>query len=934
MKYTFLNGNNVAADAEVIIRDHEQHNDNIYILTDSTTLLYAYIGALECNGVNNAIMFNLKICREMKGIDLSFVHNGKGEQKVTSISALIGLLDGTPCSVIVNDNSRETLAEVSQQLIYVGYPLTSVNIMLRKEAKDAEKTQRFMTQINDISSAIDKAVIGIDKISAEWDGSDKLPDDKKQECIDLIGEARQRCIAIQEKVAKAKNVEMTVAVAASKKTGKSVIVNSMIGEEIAPTSLLLPTPNTCIYTRSPDEKYHLILNDEPQRNNVIQKRQTDYSTGKEIYDILNKEFQDSVAGNKPVVDMTIQYPTSGNNFESFTIYDTPGPDFSADEKHALAAKRAMKTCDVAVFAIDYTKYLTDGEKKYLEEVKTEFNENQKFASLIFAINKLDQKYTDPTGNKSTIYAIDFIRHQLMNLGDMYKDCIVFATSAIQYYDTLHCEKTIGSEFSQLDDLYDLRKIMHGQPDNISFELQFLQNMASIYSNQMGLEKVSPADMKQYSGMPDLLSYAEYICKSKARDEIVNNITVTIDANNKALKAISQNIESIDKLITAEESQIQKIKSIIDEYTESVMDKLTDKVFRSELRANGAKKASTKPGAGEDDYRSLDFYFNAINTEVLTFSDIEDYTRTTLLSKFNSDSAVYKDIFDIIEIKSYQYIKEQLSIQADDKGRITGDKLQKVFKRGISDQVLIDCINQYIVEQINAGMDQHKQYINGLSCSITTLLNNRIDRIEEASDKCRKALEKLDTPLELPELPDFSFELPEINIIPSLDSNKITLNININSFMSLIKKEDNGFVNFLRTFFKKEYRGQQLYYYEEELSSKDFHDEFIKQYRIIVDSLTSANAYSLLCEENEKMANELNKTIDFISDQLNEIIDLMKSSIVRFSNLIDDTRSHKENIDYHNAQKELINELMDCSDGFSKEWDKVLTSFDIEEEVIK
>ena len=112
----------------------------------------------------------------------------------------------------------------------------------------------------------------------------------------------------------------------------------------------------------------------------------------------------------------------------------------------------------------------------------------------------------------------------MNLGDMYKDCIVFATSALQYYNTVHCEKEISSEFSQLDNLYDLRKVMNGQPDNIRFELQFLQNMASTYSNQMGLDRVSPADMKQYSGMPDLLSYAAYIYKSKARHEIVNNIT--------------------------------------------------------------------------------------------------------------------------------------------------------------------------------------------------------------------------------------------------------------------------------------------------------------------------------------------------------------------------------------------------------------------------
>ncbi len=193
--------------------------DIVYIFTKSNTPLYSYIGSLEDNGINNAIMFKLKICREIKGIDLSFLRTGKEEQKLTSLSSLLSLLDGTPCNVIVNDNDRGVLADVSQQLIYIGYPLTAVNIMLRKEAKDAEKTQRFMNQINNISTAIDKAVTGIDKISAEWENSDKLPADKMKECIDLIGEASQRCQAIQEKVRKAQSVEMTIAVAASKKTG-------------------------------------------------------------------------------------------------------------------------------------------------------------------------------------------------------------------------------------------------------------------------------------------------------------------------------------------------------------------------------------------------------------------------------------------------------------------------------------------------------------------------------------------------------------------------------------------------------------------------------------------------------------------------------------------------------------------------------------------
>ena len=929
MNYKFLNGNNIAEDANVIKNDFEQHMDIVYILTKSNTPLYSYIGCLEDNGVNNAIMFKLKICREIKGIDLSFLRAGKEEQKLTSLSSLLSLLDGTPCSVIVNDNDRGVLADVSQQLIYIGCPLTAVNIMLRNEAKDAEKTQRFMNQINNISTAIDKAVTGIDKISAEWEGSDKLPADKMKECIDLIGEARQRCQSIQKKVRKAQSVEMTIAVAASKKTGKSVIVNSMIGEEIAPTSLLLPTPNTCIYKKSPDDKYHLILNDEPNKDNVIQKKQSDFASRKDVYEILNEEFGDSVKENKPVVDMTIQYPTAGNNFESYTIFDTPGPDYAADGNHACAARKAMKVCDVAIFAIDFTKYLTDTEKEYLEKIKEDFNKNQKYASLIFAINKLDQKYTDANGSKSTTYVIDFIKHQLMNLGDMYKDCIVFATSAIQYYDTIHCEKEIGSKFSQLDDLYDLRKVMNGQPDNIRFELQFLQNMACTYSNQMGLDRVSPADMKQYSGIPDLLSYAAYICKSKARHEIVNNITATIDLNNKALRAISQNIESIEKLINAEEDQIQRIKSVIDEYTNSVKDKLTDVVFRSELRTENASA-----GANENEFASLNYYFKKINInkESLSFDAIKDYTRNKIEGKFKNNYQVYIEIYGYIEKFTFDCLVSKLEESRKKENILTNTQLDSILNQCISDENILSAIRKYIVDKVNGTLEENQDFITQLNSDINELLNQRLEKIEKSSYKCRSDLKKLEVPLDLPEIPDFDFEMPEFPIIPKLKPEDVNFHIKTDSFKKLIKQENNPIVNFFRAWFSGNF-GKTIYYDEEKLDFNRFKEELRKQRFDIINELDAGAVINALCSENEKCADELEKTIDSISIQMSNILELLKSSISKFSNLIDDTRKHKENIDYHNAKKMLINELMNATADFSDCWNVVLDKIDSSKEMV-
>ena len=102
---------------------------------------------------------------------------------------------------------------------------------------------------------------------------------------------------------------------------------------------------------------------------------------------------------------------------------------------------------------------------------------------------------------------------------------------------------------------------------------------------------------------------------------------------------------------------------------------------------------------------------------------------------------------------------------------------------------------------------------------------------------------------------------------------------------------------------------------------------------ILDELDSGAVINALCSENEKCADELEKTIDSISVQMSNILELLKSSISKFSNLIDDTRKHKENIDYHNAKKMLINDLMNATADFSDCWNVVLDKIDSSKEIV-
>ena len=115
-----------------------------------------------------------------------------------------------------------------------------------------------------------------------------------------------------------------------------MIVNCFLGEEIAPTSTELATPNNCFYRRSKDGKYHLQL----EGSNKIQN----FNSKDEIYDVINEHFrnaQNDKEAGFALPNMYIDYVTEKNNFSAYTIFDTAGPD-AAGTIHANQQMKQWK----------------------------------------------------------------------------------------------------------------------------------------------------------------------------------------------------------------------------------------------------------------------------------------------------------------------------------------------------------------------------------------------------------------------------------------------------------------------------------------------------------------------------------------------------------------------------------------------------------------
>lgn len=583
MKYIFLDGNDICSDAKKIEEEMENDENIVFVYINEKTALYAYIDRLAQVGeLPEENQLKLKICYERKGLNLTWYRQKKESEEaqgITTMSQLIARLDGAPCHVVVNDDKRSTLAEVVQQLIYIGYPLTKVEIMLKKEEKDYKRAECFMKNVNVLAQQLDNVMVRLRE--TKLNAYDRAYEENKRRLVEVT----EACQEIKEQIEKACNRNLRIAVAATKKAGKSVIVNSMIGEELAPTSLELATPNNCTYIKSENGKYHLDYKGE----------RLSFDSAKELYRKIDEEFkyaQEAHSEGYSIPDMEIRYVSEKNNFEAYTIYDTPGPD-AAGTVHGERAWEAMKQCDVAIFAIDYTKYLTDSEEKYLKEIKTQFNEQMKFDSLIFTINKIDARYQDANVSKSVTKSIDFIRGRLKDIDAAYSDCAIFATSALQYYNILEAEKVCGEELRKSSNLYENLRPLKKKYKEVKAQLSFLDAQVGYMESESELKNIILEDLRQYSGMPDLLEYVAYVAKTKARNELVNAVAYKIDSEQAKIRGIINWIENLRKLMNKNGEEIDKITGIFKELEEETRRILADEIMEEDIRGGGGRAGRRK-----------------------------------------------------------------------------------------------------------------------------------------------------------------------------------------------------------------------------------------------------------------------------------------------------------------------------------------------------
>lgn len=218
-----------------------------------------------------------------------------------------------------------------------------------------------------------------------------------------------------------------VGIFGTKKSGKSALINALLGDEYAVSSPILPTPNKVTYTAA---------------NKASKEISVTYKNSVQTFgnvDALQKFLaeENSLANKNSLTldEMTIALPDYPNFLNGARLIDTPGSNFAAGKGHADILRKILAEVPNAVFVMNYSQYLTQDELKLFDEVYKQFNNKKIRRTILIALNRVDEIF-DSEESKSYERVADYIHYRLAALG--YENFLVVGVSAMQavYFDSV------------------------------------------------------------------------------------------------------------------------------------------------------------------------------------------------------------------------------------------------------------------------------------------------------------------------------------------------------------------------------------------------------------------------------------------------------------------------------------------------------------------
>lgn len=579
---------------------------------------------------------------------------------------------------------NKEVADLMQQIVFLNF---DVDIQKKSEIAKKAIKDRFRADYLKLNDEILNATEKVGKLlKGNVLSADSTP---------MMNNVYSSLKDMTEEIKAARKRPLRIAAMGTKKAGKSVIINSLLNRDYAPTSLMLPTPNNVIYIpEAPGSELYL----EYDGNRTV------FHSAEDIKDYIKKEFdyaQEHTGKGSGLPDMYIHYPS--DELTGFEIYDTPGPNFAGarvisedgveqGNEHEKIAVECIDKADVCIFVMNFATQLTNDEVNFLEKIRDSFARNNKFYSLFIALNRIDERYTSPD-SKAILPIVDYIHNRLEQLN--YKNLVVFATSALQdfylgkvrslleqYYKEEGKEQEAEVKLSDIDYSVFSRLIKYYKKDDQRTQLTFIRTSLQNMEDIDNYEEPSGADLDILSGMPRLRSYCRYIGEQKADTEIVDAV---VSRSDRKMVAIENSfiITNLTNLREQDLEEIKKLRGLMTDFSTKVTAILTD--LDSVVAANGMKAMlyeTQRRGNDleEQSYKDAEARIKGILSALsLSKDDIKELREGNELDKFIVLGKNIDEAIDGVNKATEDFLKQDIRQVGTNFSKKIEDKLQKAQK---------------------------------------------------------------------------------------------------------------------------------------------------------------------------------------------------------------------------------------------------------------
>ncbi|SHG44817.1 Dynamin family protein [Flavobacterium micromati] len=490
--------------------------------------------------------------------------------------------------------------------------------------------------------------------------------------------------------------DVSIAFLATVSAGKSTLVNSFIGKDLLPAKALPCTATICEITNTNIDFFSGTIYDE---NYKLIKEQKDITKEfiSEYNDKANSEFIKIHIKGK-IQNLAVD----GINL---TIYDTPGPNNSLNEKHWEITNLFIKDSSkkpLIVYLIPAKNIGTKDDKSIIEVIAKEINDKGKIAKerIVFVLNQIDDLNT----KENPIDQLLLRCREYLADNDI-KNVNIFPLSSKAAQLALKGKSNL--DYEEEGDFEGFQRKFFPNPEKEYLGVDTIKNapisekIKNKFYEEINKDLDSDRALLHYSGFSALKYYLESYINENHKITLIHNLIVPLKS---FLEYVIYNneikLQDSDEQIKKQTQELKKLGLFLGENFETKKKQLIDKINELNVDQTVFTKLRT----------DIFLSFGAILT-ILTSGKIKKEDAQTKINEahkivFNTDISLKTSIDSDCNYYLEKAVKEINALVINS------------FNDLIKDANLAVSLNNFLINDIKVGMIDTKQFISKESIKTT------------------------------------------------------------------------------------------------------------------------------------------------------------------------------------------------------------------------